>query len=116
MPDLNSVPASPHVLAHSRRESSQDVNSVSASATDSSLNILPSNQDTVNHPTTTSSDTVPQAPPAQHVQTQQPPADAAVGPGPGPLRHPRPLTATELHMELEKEQEAVVSNNTCEDN
>lgn len=112
MPDLNTVPASPHALAHSRRQSSQQVPvnaPTNTSAPDSSLNILPSNQDAVNHPSHSSPE-----PPA-HTMALQPSTDgqstapdASVGSGPGPLRHPRPLTASELHMELEKEQEAVV--------
>lgn len=113
MPDLNSVPASPHALAHSRRQSSQQSlppSSTISPGPDTSLNILPSNQDAVNHPSTSSPpDHSTQPVPTQPLQAQSPPPDAAVGAGPGPLRHPRPMTATELHMELEKEQEAVVS-------
>ncbi|PNP37413.1 hypothetical protein TGAMA5MH_10712 [Trichoderma gamsii] len=112
MPDLNSVPPSPHVLAsgtHSRRQSANLQTATSPSST--SVNILPSNQAAVNQQIPSqalpSPGFTPQSP-------MSPPADAAVGPGPGPLRHPRPLTASELHMQLEKEQEAVVNRLTRE--
>ena len=108
MPDLNSVPPSPHALAASRRQSSNSSMPPPPPPvpTSPSLNILPSNQTAV----------------SQSSSTQPPPQSAApggtvphvgdntgVGAGPGPLRHPRPLTAAELHLQLEKEQEAVVS-------
>lgn len=106
MPDLNSVPPSPHVLAsgtHSRRQSANLQAASSPSST--SVNILPSNQAAVNQQIPSQALPSPGFPPQSPMS---PPADAAVGPGPGPLRHPRPLTASELHMQLEKEQEAVV--------
>lgn len=113
MPDLNSVPASPRVLALSRRTSAQQMPPPPApgtapSASDPALNILPSNQSAVNivphaaaslpspRLSTASSMTTPSVEPASTIS------------GPGPLRHPRPLTAAELHQQLEKEQEAVV--------
>lgn len=104
MPDLNSVPSSP--FASSRRESSNQI-PLSESP---SLNILPSNQNAVNH-SSTSSLPSPQLTATHPVQPQSQisPLEPGVGPGPGPTRHPRPLTAVELHLELEKEQEAVVS-------
>lgn len=107
MPDLNSVPASPHVL-RSRRESSNQATSPPTSSSPS-LNILPSNQSAVNL-SSTSSLPSPQLTATHPVQSQpqMTSLEPGVGPGPGPLRHPRPLTAAELHLELEKEQEAVV--------
>ncbi|KAL6409572.1 hypothetical protein AUP68_05947 [Ilyonectria robusta] len=78
--------------------------------TSPSLNILPSNQNAVNHSQTSSlpspqlTATHPPVPAPAHMLASEP----GVGPGPGPLRHPRPLTAAELHLALEKEQEAVV--------
>ncbi|KAI9151622.1 hypothetical protein HJFPF1_08829 [Paramyrothecium foliicola] len=115
MPDLNSVPASPHALATPRRRSSTQMPPPPVPASPS-LNILPSNQNAVTQGSSSSSAAVPspQATASQPVQPQPPQGDAAVGPGPGPLRHPRPLTATELHMQLEKEQEAVVNRLTRE--
>ncbi|KAM0466263.1 hypothetical protein ACHAPV_001220 [Trichoderma viride] len=112
MPDLNSVPPSPHVLAsgtHSRRQSANLQAASSPSST--SVNILPSNQAAVNQQIPSQALPSPGFPPQSPMS---PPADAAVGPGPGPLRHPRPLTASELHMQLEKEQEAVVNRLTRE--
>ncbi|TPX15454.1 uncharacterized protein E0L32_004434 [Thyridium curvatum] len=130
MPDLNSVPPSPHSLAASRRQSSSQMPppppphaQAQAQAqsqphpipTSPSLNILPSNQAAVNQ-TSTSSLPSPRLAPSATVSTP-PSIDNAipiVGAGPGPLRHPRPLTAAELHLELEKEQEAVVNRLTRE--
>ncbi|KAJ6785985.1 hypothetical protein PWT90_06280 [Aphanocladium album] len=132
MPDLNSVPASPHPPGSlSRRQSSnvQMASAAAASATaqtgstsspgnmtpSSSLNILPSNQTAVNPQqqaqhgsNAVSSVASPQLTPAQLAQQ---PESAS---GPGPLRHPRPMTASELHMQLEKEQEALVNRLTRE--
>ncbi|CZS89953.1 uncharacterized protein RCO7_02343 [Rhynchosporium graminicola] len=71
------------------------------------LNILPSNQNTVNQGTMSTSPSM--------VNTGLLPGDnTGVGTGPGPLRHPRPLTAADLHLQLEKEQEAVVNRLTRE--
>ncbi|KAF5130230.1 hypothetical protein E5D57_006567 [Metarhizium anisopliae] len=132
MPDLNSVPPSPHSLALSRQQSSHQMAPlhshpmVSSPSQSSSINILPSNQNAVSHshsrsaslsqPHGASSSASPQLIAAQPLQSQLPPlsGDSSVGPGPGPLRHPRPLTASELHMQLEKEQEAVVNRLTRE--
>jgi hypothetical protein len=107
MPDLNSVPPSPHPLA-SRRQSTNQMATPPA-PTSPSLNILPSNQNTVNHSHSPSlpSPVLNASQPPSHVASI--PGEPGVGPGPGPIRHPRPLTAAELHLELEKEQEAVVS-------
>lgn len=111
MPDLNSVPPSPHSLAVSRRQSTNQMAAPPVPPSPS-LNILPSNQSAVNQSQSPSL-------PSPVLTASQPPVHAsvvpgsagehAVGPGPGPLRHPRPLTAAELHLQLEKEQEAVVS-------
>ncbi|KAI0382208.1 hypothetical protein F5Y04DRAFT_279993 [Hypomontagnella monticulosa] len=117
MPDLNSVPPSPHVLAASRQASSNHNGQPQASpppaSLSPSLNILPSNQQTVNR---TSSISLP-SPPLSAVptmpQTAVPGQDnTGVGAGPGPLRHPRPLTAAELHSQLEQEQELLVNRLT----
>ncbi|KAH7311690.1 hypothetical protein B0I35DRAFT_70307 [Stachybotrys elegans] len=112
MPDLNSVPPSPHSLATSRRQSANAMPSPSAptmaaAPAASSLDILPSNQSTVNHARGSSVSSISH-PAESHT------SDAGVVSGPGPLRHPRPLTATELHMQFEKEQEAVVNRLTRE--
>ncbi|KAK2590869.1 hypothetical protein QQS21_011443 [Conoideocrella luteorostrata] len=131
MPDLNSVPPSPHALAAmSRRQSSQQMAPLpqpATSAQSSSINILPSNQSAVTHghhsrsaslsqPHASSSAASPQLTAALPLQSQPPPlsGDSSVGPGPGPLRHPRPLTMSEMHMELEQEQEALVNRLTRE--
>lgn len=132
MPDLNSVPPSPHSLAAmSRRQSSQQMaplpHPAPSSPSSSLINILPSNQSAVSHghhsrsaslsqPVVASSAASPQLTATRPMQPQPPPSsgDSSVGPGPGPLRHPRPLTASELHMQLEKEQEAVVNRLTRE--
>ncbi|KAK3292472.1 uncharacterized protein B0H64DRAFT_426550 [Chaetomium fimeti] len=113
MPDLNSVPPSPHALAAlSRRASSQQMPPPPAPGSPS-LNILPSNQNAVNAATSPS---LPS--PGFQASTSLPGPtmgdNTGVGPGPGPLRHPRPLTAADLHLELEKEQEAVVNRLTRE--
>ncbi|OHE96348.1 hypothetical protein CORC01_08420 [Colletotrichum orchidophilum] len=115
MPDLNSVPASPHPLSASRRSSSQHMPPPplpAQSSDSSSLNILPSNQNTVNHPP---SNPIVGSPPMAPVVAASPPAfpEPSVS-GPGPIRHPRPITASDLHMQLEKEQEAVVNRLTRE--
>lgn len=119
MPDLNSVPPSPRVLALSRRASSQQMppppapgpgqgpGATPPSTSDQALNILPSNQAavTTGAPTTAS---LP-SPRLAASGSTHPPADASsLAQGPGPTRHPQPLTAAELHQQLEKEQEAVV--------
>lgn len=103
MPDLNTVPPSPHALATSRRQSQQNSNAQEPPSP--SLNILPSNQSAVN-PTGRTTDG-PSLPPVAQQQTMAS-EESIVGSGPGPLRHPRPLTASELHIQLEKEQEALV--------
>ncbi|KAF6826439.1 hypothetical protein CMUS01_09437 [Colletotrichum musicola] len=112
MPDINTV--SPHP---SRRSSSHQMPPPPAPAQASespSLNILPSNQNTVNNasasnislPSPTMAPASAAAPPAAPESTS---ALAS-----GPIRHPRPMTASDLHMELEKEQEAVVNRLTRE--
>lgn len=122
MPDLNSVPPSPHILAASRRVSSnQNVNQNTQSQapppsssldSSSSINILPSNQQTVNQGLPAATASLPS--PIPPTSGMAPPQVAAgqdntgVGAGPGPLRHPRPLTAAELHSQLEQEQELLV--------
>ncbi|UNI22733.1 hypothetical protein JDV02_008596 [Purpureocillium takamizusanense] len=130
MPDLNSVPASPHALAAPRRQSSHQM-PPPATSQSPSLNILPSNQDVVSHGQSSShghthsrhhslshaasSVPSPQLAASQPLQPQVGSSiEPGVGPGPGPLRHPRPLTAAELHSQLEKEQEAVVNRLTRE--
>ncbi|KAK1988133.1 hypothetical protein LZ30DRAFT_818459 [Colletotrichum cereale] len=116
MPDLNSVPASPHPQSASRRSFSHQMPPPplpGQSSDSSSLNILPSNQNTVNHPN--ASNTSVGSPPMAPATLAQPPAapEPSVS-GPGPIRHPRPITASDLHMQLEKEQEAVVNRLTRE--
>ncbi|RYO76400.1 hypothetical protein DL766_010439 [Monosporascus sp. MC13-8B] len=117
MPDLNSVPPSPHVLAASRRASSnQNYQPHPPSTTEpSSINILPSNQPTFNQGLSASSLSSPSLPSAPGVMA--PPSvpgqdNTGVGAGPGPIRHPRPLTAAELHSQLEQEQELLVNRLT----
>lgn len=120
MPDLNSVPPSPHVLALSRRASSQQMpppptpgpgsgsGPAAPSTSDPALNILPSNQNAVNTgaPTTAS---LPSPRLGATGSAAHPPTDpSSLASGPGPTRHPQPLTAAELHQQVEKEQEAVV--------
>uniref|UniRef100_L2G599 Uncharacterized protein n=1 Tax=Colletotrichum fructicola (strain Nara gc5) TaxID=1213859 RepID=L2G599_COLFN len=114
MPDLNTVPASPHPANTSRRSSSNQISQqiVPASSEAPSLNILPSNQNTVNNPNT-SNPSLP-SPTMAPVATSPPVAPEPSVSGPGPIRHPRPMTASDLHMQLEKEQEAVVNRLTRE--
>ncbi|KAF5648367.1 hypothetical protein F52700_1059 [Fusarium sp. NRRL 52700] len=83
--------------------------------TSPSLNILPSNQSTVNpsHSPSLPSPVLNASQPTYNA-TSNVLAEPGVGPGPGPIRHPRPLTAAELHLQLEKEQEAVVNRLTRE--
>ncbi|KAM0323859.1 hypothetical protein ACHAQA_008437 [Verticillium albo-atrum] len=112
MPDLNSVPASPHSLSSSRRASANQLPA-------HSLDILPSNQTAVNQPRRPSNASLPSPhlPPGQPLPTTanvSTAADIGVVSGPGPIRHPRPLTAADLHIQLEKEQEAVVNRLTRE--
>lgn len=102
MPDLNSVPESPHALVGSRRTSNNQM-----PPPDASLNILPSNQTTINQPRRPSNASLP-SPHFTPATLSHPSADAGIVSGPGPIRHPRPMTAAELHVQLEKEQEAVV--------
>ncbi len=107
MPDLNSVPPSPHALAASRQQASATAQMPPPPIpTSPSLNILPSNQNAVNHVLSASLPS-PHLPPVG-AMPPLPGDNTGVGAGPGPLRHPRPLTAAELHLQLEKEQEAVV--------
>ncbi|KAK0640844.1 hypothetical protein B0T16DRAFT_393230 [Cercophora newfieldiana] len=114
MPDLNSVPPSPHVLATAPRRASSQQMPPPPVPISPSLNILPSNQSTVNNAGSSSSLPSPHFLPAS-VQAGQAMGDnTGVGPGPGPIRHPRPLTAADLHLQLEKEQEAVVNRLTRE--
>ncbi|GKT49537.1 uncharacterized protein ColSpa_09718 [Colletotrichum spaethianum] len=115
MPDLNSVPASPHPQSVSRRTSSHQMPPppLPAQSSESSLNILPSNQNTVNHPNP-SSTSVGSPPMAPATLTSPPAVPEPSVSGPGPIRHPRPITASDLHMQLEKEQEAVVNRLTRE--
>lgn len=110
MPDLNTVPPSPHPMASSPRLSarrqSQQMAPPALPLSSPALNILPSNQSAVNAP-------APMASPTTSGVTSSTVQGIAgdntgVGAGPGPLRHPRPLTAADLHLQLEKEQEAVV--------
>jgi hypothetical protein len=101
MPDLNSVPPSPHP----RRASTHQMPPPPVPG--SSLDILPSNQIAVNNAASTApNSSLPHPPPAMFVAAAG--DNTGVGPGPGPVRHPRPLTAADLHLQLEKEQEAVV--------
>ncbi|KAI1387551.1 uncharacterized protein F4822DRAFT_430300 [Hypoxylon trugodes] len=117
MPDLNSVPPSPRVLAASRQSSSnlngQSQVSPPAAPLSPSLNILPSNQQTVNRTSSISLPSPPISGATTMPQSSAPGQDnTGVGAGPGPLRHPRPLTAAELHSELEQEQELLVNRLT----
>ncbi|KAK4174443.1 hypothetical protein QBC36DRAFT_218423 [Triangularia setosa] len=111
MPDLNSVPPSPHFL--SRRTSQQ----MPPPPAPSSL-VLPSNQATANNPNSTSTPVLPSPqfpPPISPLPGSTMAGDnTGVGSGPGPVRHPRPPTAAELHSELEKEQEARINRLTRE--
>ncbi|KAK0704106.1 hypothetical protein B0T21DRAFT_416643 [Apiosordaria backusii] len=111
MPDLNSVPPSPHFL--SRRTSQQ----MPPPPAPSSL-VLPSNQAALNNPNSTTTPVLPspQFPPMISPLPGSTMAgdNTGVGSGPGPVRHPRPPTAAELHSELEKEQEARINRLTRE--
>ncbi|KAI0169188.1 hypothetical protein GGR52DRAFT_574409 [Hypoxylon sp. FL1284] len=118
MPDLNTVPASPHILAASRQAANQNGQpqaSPPPASLSPSLNILPSNQQTVNR---SSSISLPSPSFSAGSGLPQPSASAlgqdntGVGAGPGPLRHPRPLTTAEMHSELEQEQELLVNRLT----
>ncbi|OAA70607.1 hypothetical protein ISF_02581 [Cordyceps fumosorosea ARSEF 2679] len=132
MPDLNSVPASPHPQLSSSRRPSNSVQMASASSAgvaavgqsgsssspgnitpSSSLNILPSNQTAVNNQQQHGSAAVSSLP-SPHLPSAQPAQPSELASGPGPLRHPRPMTTSELHTELEKEQEALVNRLTRE--
>jgi hypothetical protein len=117
-PDLNSVPPSPHPSTTSAtsplprvpssRRASQQMASPQILPLSPALNILPSNQSTVNNiaPPMVS----PPLTGTMSTASSLPGDNTGVGTGPGPLRHPRPLTAADLHLQLEKEQEAVVSS------
>ncbi|KAL7622451.1 hypothetical protein AAE478_007956 [Parahypoxylon ruwenzoriense] len=118
MPDLNSVPPSPHILAAARQASSNQnghshTSPPAQAPISSSLNILPSNQQALSR---VSSGSLP-SPSLSGVPSMHPPSapgqdNTGVGAGPGPLRHPRPLTAAELHSQLEQEQELLVNRLT----
>ncbi|KAH8808542.1 hypothetical protein F5884DRAFT_834103 [Xylogone sp. PMI_703] len=121
-PDLNSVPpsprpppttASPHQSMNTSRRPSQHIPPTPLTPLSPTLNILPSNQNTVNQ---VSAPTVlANIPPVAPIPIAGSMGDnTGVGSGPGPLRHPRPLTAADLHLQLEKEQEAVVNRLTRE--
>ncbi|TQV97785.1 hypothetical protein V2A60_006490 [Cordyceps javanica] len=130
MPDLNSVPASPHPQAPSSRRQSGNLSMATVPAAaavpghtvgspspgnltpSSSLNILPSNQTAVNHQHHHGSAAASSLP-SPHLTSAQL-AQPEPASGPGPLRHPRPMTTSELHTELEKEQEALVNRLTRE--
>ncbi|CAK7564247.1 MAG: hypothetical protein SEPTF4163_002134 [Sporothrix epigloea] len=144
MPDLNSVPPSPRVLAASRQPSSTNATSTTAPNNNSpaaasapssgpqasqplasvspfSLHVFPSNQMAVNQGSNVNAAALPSPflpPTSSLASTGSAPAHPGDGPvvasGAGPLRHPRPLTAAELHMQMEKEQEAVVNRFTRE--
>ncbi|KAK4183579.1 hypothetical protein QBC35DRAFT_526030 [Podospora australis] len=115
MPDLNSVPASPHHLATSSRRASQQQVAPQPVPNSPTLNILPSNQEAVlNHPISPAAMPPPVFPLSRTGSATQTGDNTGVGPGPGPVRHPRPMTAVDLHQELEKEQEAVVNRLTRE--
>lgn len=107
MPDLNSVPPSPHFLATSSRRASSHQMPPPPAPLSPSLSILPSNQAAVN---ASGSPALPSPQFPAVASFAGPPMgdNTGVGPGPGPMRHPRPLTAADLHLQLEKEQEAVV--------
>ncbi|OKL61924.1 hypothetical protein UA08_02608 [Talaromyces atroroseus] len=92
-PDLNSVPASPH-LRHTSQPTDPDFNSPASHRASQIMGPPPM---PVNASSTISM--------GDHTNTVL---------GPGPLRHPRPMTASDLHLVLEKEQEAVVNRLTRE--
>ena len=114
-PDLNTMPPSPRPLASSPRLTSRNPSRRTSTQmappaippTSPSLNILPSNQNAVNHssPPLASPNMATLATGTAGVNVGD---NTGVGTGPGPLRHPRPLSAADLHLQLEKEQEAVV--------
>ncbi|KAF9873339.1 hypothetical protein CkaCkLH20_09152 [Colletotrichum karsti] len=110
MPDINTVPVSPHPLSGSRRSSSHQMPPppAPASSESPSLNILPSNQNTVNNPNASNPSLPSPTLATASVASPQPAPEPSIS-GPGPVRHPRPITASDLHMQLEKEQEAVVN-------
>ncbi|KAI2628712.1 hypothetical protein GGR54DRAFT_359931 [Hypoxylon sp. NC1633] len=117
MPDLNSVPPSPHILASSRQGSSNQIGQSQVSPPPApispTLNILPSNQQAVNRASFSSLPSPPLSGNHGMPPTSVPGQDnTGVGAGPGPLRHPRPLTAAELHSQLEQEQELLVNRLT----
>ena len=139
MPDLNSVPPSPRVLAASRHPSSSGTSPAVLPAIPSISGTsaqAPSPSPT--HPAQTPAPTQMAPPPVSaspssiHVFPSNqglhsssslpspfgpPPVTSSAAEnanGPGPMRHPRPLTAAELHTQLEKEQEAVVNRLTRE--
>jgi hypothetical protein len=113
MPDLNSVPPSPHGLAGQpqaatmRRASSQQMPPPPVPPSPSINNILPSNQRAV-----TSTASPPLIPPPSLPQNMT--SATELPGGPGPARFPEPLTAADLHNQLEKEQEAVVCPFPCQ--
>lgn len=116
MPDINSIPASPHATATATRRalSSQQMPPPPVPTSPALVNVLPSNQPVVTNtgaqPTVVSPYFLP-----PNILTGAAMGDnTGVGPGPGPVRHPRPLTAADLHLQLEKEQEAVVNRLTRE--
>lgn len=81
----------------------------------SSLNILPSNRQTVQGASSghLPSPPLPSAGASDMTYVPLPVPgpgqdNTGVGAGPGPLRHPRPLTAAELYAQLEQEQEMLV--------
>ncbi|KAH9890207.1 hypothetical protein F4778DRAFT_376453 [Xylariomycetidae sp. FL2044] len=108
MPDLNSVPPSPRILATSRRQSASQNPSSQESPTAASISLLPSNQQALNQ---ASSGSLPSPPPIPGMNPSPTPGqdNTGVGSGPGPLRHPRPLTAAELLHQVELEQELLVN-------
>ncbi|EPE07229.1 hypothetical protein F503_07880 [Ophiostoma piceae UAMH 11346] len=137
MPDLNSVPPSPRVLAASRHPSSSGTSPAVLPAIPSisgpAAQILsPTHQAQASPPTQMAPPPIPASPSSIHVFPSNqglhsssslpspfgpPPVTSTTAEnvsGPGPLRHPRPLTAAELHTQLEKEQEAVVNRLTRE--
>ncbi|KAK8066510.1 hypothetical protein PG997_013257 [Apiospora hydei] len=134
MPDINSIPASPYATprrtsttqpqqAASSASQAQQQHTGAPASTSPELNILPSNQQTYQQRTSSTSLPSPPLPasssnPAALPMAMPPPpapATARQDPaetGPGPIRHPRPLTAAELHQQLEQEQELLVNRLT----
>lgn len=109
MPDLNTVPVSPHFLG--RRISSQQMPSPSDVPSSPSLDILPSNQVAVNQgiPVSPSPLPSPRFASSFALSGSVAPESTMSGPGTGPVRHPRPYTNAEIHQVMEKEGEAMVS-------